>query len=48
MLKMIHLNILNNFKNENLKILMHCFTGSLKFLAKKFLKLNTFFQQVAL
>ena len=24
-------NVLNEFKNENLKILMHCFTGSQKF-----------------
>ena len=34
--------VLNNYKNENPKILMHCFTGSLEF-AKKLLKLNTFF-----
>ena len=24
-------DILNNFKNTNLKILMHCFTGSYEF-----------------
>ena len=24
-------DILNEYKNENLKILMHCFTGSKKF-----------------
>ena len=35
-------NILNNFKNTNLKILMHCFTGSKNF-AEKLLKLNAFF-----
>ena len=35
-------DILNNFKNENLKILMHCFTGS-KIFSEKLLKLNTFF-----
>ncbi len=34
--------ILNKFKNENLKILMHCFTGSKEF-AEKLLKFNTFF-----
>ena len=34
--------ILNEYKNENLKILMHCFTGSKKF-AKKLLDFNTFF-----
>ncbi len=34
--------ILNNYKNENLKILMHCFTGS-KHFAEKLLKLNAFF-----
>ncbi len=34
--------ILNNFRNKNLKILMHCFTGSYEF-AKKLLKLNAFF-----
>ena len=36
------LDILNNFKGENLKILMHCFTGSTNF-AKKLLDLNAFF-----
>ena len=35
-------NILNNYKNQNLKILMHCFTGSKNF-AKKLLTLNAFF-----
>ena len=35
-------NILNEFKNTNIKILMHCYTGSLN-LAKKLMKLNTFF-----
>jgi len=35
-------NILNDYKDKNLKILMHCFTGSLDF-AKKLLKLNAFF-----
>ena len=35
-------NILNNYKNSNLKILMHCFTGSLDF-AKKLISLNAFF-----
>ncbi len=35
-------NILNKFKNFNLKILMHCFTGSKDF-AKKLLKLNAHF-----
>ena len=34
--------ILNNFKDDNLKILMHCFTGSKEF-AKKLLNLNAFF-----
>ena len=36
------LEILNNYKNKKLKILMHCFTGSLNF-AKELLKLNSFF-----
>ena len=36
------LEILNNFKNLNLKILMHCFTGSKKF-AEKLLDLNAYF-----
>ena len=35
-------NILNEYKNQKLKILMHCFTGSKKF-AEKLLNLNTFF-----
>ena len=35
-------SILENFKNYNPKILMHCFTGSMNF-AKKLLKLNAFF-----
>ena len=35
-------NILNDYKNQNLKILMHCFTGSKDF-AKKLLTLNAFF-----
>ena len=34
--------ILSKYKNQNLKILMHCFTGSKNF-AKKLLTLNTFF-----
>jgi len=34
--------ILNNYKNTNLKILMHCFTGSSNF-AKKLLELNSYF-----
>ena len=34
--------ILNNFKNKDLKILMHCFTGSKEF-AERLLKLNSFF-----
>ena len=34
--------ILNEYKNKNLKILMHCFTGSLEF-AKKLQSLNAFF-----
>tara|TARA_B100000963_G_scaffold334629_1_gene327987 strand:+ start:634 stop:1392 length:759 start_codon:yes stop_codon:yes gene_type:complete len=34
--------ILNNYKNKNLKILMHCFTGSKNF-AKKLLDLNSYF-----
>ena len=33
---------LNSYKNENLKILMHCFTGSLEF-SKKLLTLDAFF-----
>jgi TatD DNase family protein len=35
-------NILSNYKDQNLKILMHCFTGSKDF-AKKLLTLNAFF-----
>jgi len=35
-------NILNEYKNKNLKILMHCFTGTKNF-AKKLLTLNAFF-----
>ncbi len=35
-------DLLNNYKNENIKILMHCFTGSAEF-AKKLMDLNTFF-----
>ena len=35
-------NILNDYKNKDLKILMHCFTGS-KIFAKKLLDLNAFF-----
>ena len=35
-------NILNNYKDQNLKILMHCFTGSKDF-ANKLLTLNAFF-----
>tara|TARA_B100000963_G_scaffold132554_1_gene115418 strand:- start:260 stop:1024 length:765 start_codon:yes stop_codon:yes gene_type:complete len=34
--------ILNKYKNQNLKILMHCFTGSLE-LAKKMIDLNSYF-----
>mgnify|MGYP001466883337 CR=1 FL=1 len=35
-------NILNSYKNDNLKILMHCFTGSLEF-SKKLITLGAFF-----
>ena len=35
-------DILNEYKNENLKILMHCFTGSKEF-SKKLMTLNSFF-----
>jgi len=35
-------NILNNYKKEKPKILMHCFTGSINF-AEKLLDLNAFF-----
>ncbi len=34
--------ILNSYKNDNLKILMHCFTGSLEF-SKNLLTLDAFF-----
>ena len=34
--------ILNEYKNQNLKILMHCFTGSKKF-SEKLMTLNSFF-----
>ena len=34
--------ILNEYRNKDLKILMHCFTGSKNF-AKKLLKLNAYF-----
>ena len=34
--------ILNSYKNDDLKILMHCFTGSKEF-SKKLLQLNSFF-----
>ncbi len=35
-------NILNEYKDKQLKILMHCFTGSKKF-SEKLLSFNTFF-----
>ena len=35
-------DLLNSYKNNNLKILMHCFTGSLEF-SKKLLSLDAFF-----
>ena len=35
-------NILKKYEKENLKILMHCYTGSLK-LAEKLFKFNTYF-----
>ncbi len=35
-------DVLNNFKNNNLKILMHCFTGSENF-AKKLINLDAYF-----
>ena len=35
-------NILNEYKDKNLKILMHCFTGS-KLFAEKLLTLNAYF-----
>ena len=34
--------ILNQYKNQNIKILMHCFTGSKKF-SEKLLTLNSYF-----
>jgi len=34
--------ILNDYKNKNIKILMHCFTGSMEF-AKKLMNLNAYF-----
>ena len=34
--------ILNEYKNENIKILMHCFTGSKEF-SEKLLSLNSYF-----
>ena len=34
--------VLNNYKNNNPKILMHCFTGSIEF-AKKLINLNAYF-----
>ena len=34
--------ILNKYKNSNIKILMHCFTGSKEF-AKRLMNLNTYF-----
>ena len=38
---------INSYKNSNLKILMHCFTGSLAF-AKNCLNLIHIFQQAVL
>ena len=35
-------DILNNYKNSDVKILMHCFTGSREF-AKKMMSLNAYF-----
>ena len=35
-------NILNEYKNKDVKILMHCYTGSKEF-AKKLMDLNTYF-----
>ena len=35
-------NILKNYKNTDLKVLMHCFTGSMEF-AKKLLDFNCYF-----
>jgi len=36
------LDVFNNYRNENLKILMHCFTGSKNF-AEKLLSFNAYF-----
>ena len=36
------LDVFNNFKNDNLKILMHCYTGSKRF-AEKLLSFNAYF-----
>ena len=36
------LDVFNKYKNYNIKILMHCFTGSKKF-AEKLLEFNTYF-----
>ena len=36
------LDVFNNYKNENLKILMHCYTGSKTF-AEKLLSFNAYF-----
>tara|TARA_B100001027_G_scaffold177497_1_gene128787 strand:- start:1213 stop:1971 length:759 start_codon:yes stop_codon:yes gene_type:complete len=36
------LDVFNNYKNENLKILMHCYTGSKKF-AEKLLSFDAYF-----
>ena len=35
-------DILNEYKNDNIKILMHCFTGSKEF-SNKLLSLNSYF-----
>ena len=42
MLKNETFEILNEYKDKNLKILMHCFTGSQNF-AEKLLTLNAYF-----
>ena len=47
MLKKETFEILNEYKNKKLKILMHCFTGSQKF-AEKLLNLILIFLQVEL
>jgi len=36
------LDVFNNYKNKNLKILMHCYTGSKRF-AEKLFSFNTYF-----